>query len=190
MHYFVFQHPKHVRSRYQYSTRIKLNSFRGNFDLERIRIALKMRYEITGFGDHEIYRLLDSVDRSHHLKGHILEVEDVKDAMWIKLNYDMIGKQGTKLLGTYRNLNKEFIRETVQEIKAVRADRLRGLAQQIAGLWRRLGVPKETQQEFLEGHPGLHEASIKAVGLATRCRLDYVHACDCGCGCGDTGCRD
>lgn len=54
--------------------------------------------------------------------------------------------------------------QLLQQVKAGRAERLRGLAQQIAGLWRKLAIPKEVQQAFLEGHPGLHESSIEAVG--------------------------
>lgn len=58
--------------------------------------------------------------------------------------------------------------EVLQEIKDTRAHQLRNLADQIGSLWKRLAIPKATQQAFLEGHPSLYKSSIRAVSFLSR----------------------
>lgn len=47
--------------------------------------------------------------------GHLIQIEDSKNAVWFKLNYDNIGKHVTKYQGGWRDLNAEDIAPWVHE---------------------------------------------------------------------------
>ena len=114
MYLFLFQAPKHgsVYTYYRY----KKSNTRGEFDLRALRKATKGNVKIWGYGTHPAHMILQDHGLSKALNGHLLEVDDPKAAVWIKLNYDLLGKGGVKYVGGFKDLNVETMRELSKAI--------------------------------------------------------------------------
>jgi hypothetical protein len=119
MYLFLFQAPKHgnVYTYYRY----KKSNTRGEFDLRSLRKATKGAVKIWGHGTHPAHLILQDHGLSRALNGHLLEVEDPKTAVWIKLNYDLLGKSGVKYVGGFKDLDVEVMREMSKTITALDA---------------------------------------------------------------------
>lgn len=121
MYLFLFRAPKHGSS-YNYY-RYKKSNTRGEFDLRALRKATKGTVKIWGYGTHPAHLLLQDHGMGHLLNGHLLEVDDPKAAVWIKLNYDLLGKNGVKYVGGIKDLDIEIMRNLSKLITRLDAER-------------------------------------------------------------------
>jgi hypothetical protein len=108
MHLFVYQTPRHRQSVYS-SRRLAEHVYHGEFDLERLRKGLGNEYKIWGYGTHKLHKGLAQLELSSDFKGHIIELEDAKKAVWLRLNYDVVGHHGTEYKGLYRDIDYDYI---------------------------------------------------------------------------------
>lgn len=107
MYLFLFQAPKHKSSSSWQYYRHKKSNYRGEFDLRHLRRATKGNATIWGCGTHPAQKILRDVGLADLMNGHLIEVEDGKVAMWIKLNYDLLGKGGVTYVGGFKDLDVE-----------------------------------------------------------------------------------
>lgn len=128
MYLFLFQAPKHTNSYAYY--RYKKSNTRGEFDLSSLRKATKGNVKIWGHGTHPIFQILQDHGLSHIFRGHILEVTDPKVAVWVKLNYDLLGKKGVKYAGGFKDLDLEVMRDLNKKITAIDLERKELLSHQ------------------------------------------------------------
>lgn len=107
MHLFLYQAARHSTTGGYYSSRRRYSqsSIRSDFDLALLKKGIKGRYEILGHGEHPFQAAMKNVGMEDEFYGHIVMIEDSKNAVWFKLNYDNIGKNQTKYLGGWRDLN-------------------------------------------------------------------------------------
>jgi hypothetical protein len=113
MYTFVFSSEK-LRGTYNswnQPTRKQLASTRGQFDLRMLNKGLS-DYTVTGYGEHEIHKLMKSCGLDQHTRGHFLQVPTAGDAVWVKLNHDVLFRNGKlKLVASFKDLDVEPIRE-------------------------------------------------------------------------------
>jgi hypothetical protein len=112
MYHFVFQNARHRasagwRGRY---TPIQTAHNAGEFDRRLLNKSLK-DYHITGCGEHKIQHLLCQVGLREVFFGHILRVETKKQAMWVKLNFDVCVRKDLKFVDLYLDLSAEQIEQ-------------------------------------------------------------------------------
>lgn len=117
MYLFLFQAPKHGNTYTYY--RYKKSNTRGEFDLRALRKATKGNVKIWGYGTHPAHLILQDHGLGKALGGHLLEVDDPKAAVWIKLNYDLLGKGGVKYVGGFKDLDVEIMRDLSKKITAL-----------------------------------------------------------------------
>jgi hypothetical protein len=92
------------------------SSIRGDFNLPLLKKSLKKRYSILPNGDHAFQAMLKKYRLEQSWYGHIIEVEDGKDAMWLKLSYDLIGKPGTEYVGAWRDIEVEAVQDVLTQL--------------------------------------------------------------------------
>lgn len=108
MFLFVFQNDLH-RKRWG-GTANQMAENRGQFDRRLLNKSLK-EYTLVGFGEHALHQIVkDNQAEDHLLKGHFLLVETRKQAMWVKLNHDVLAKRDLRLVETYEGLTGDAIR--------------------------------------------------------------------------------
>lgn len=120
MHLFLYQAARHTppASPYQYSNnrnRYKQGTIRGDFDLELLKRGIKGRYSILPHGEHEFQKMLPKMDLQEEFYGHIVQIEEKKNAVWFKLNYDQVGRHVTKYVGGWRDLDPADLSSVVLE---------------------------------------------------------------------------
>lgn len=112
MYHFIFQNSKHREStgwRNRY-TPIQMATNAGEIDRRLLNKSLK-EYTITGCGQHEIQAALAGVGIRDLFHGHVLTVETKKQAMWVKLNFDVVTRKGgLRFTELYLDLTPELIR--------------------------------------------------------------------------------
>ena len=124
MHLFLYQANRHTPSAniYSYNNRhrYKQGTIRGDFDLELLKRGIKGRYEILPHGKHEFQKALAEVELQEELYGHIIQIEEARNAIWFKLNYDQVGKNVTKYIGGWRDLDPKAIEADITEFKMLK----------------------------------------------------------------------
>jgi hypothetical protein len=108
MHLFLYQAARHVKPQWGHR-RLSQTTIRSDFDLELLKRGIKGRYEIVGCGTHPWQAAMKKMGMEEEFYGHVIQIEDSKNAVWFKLNYDNIGKGVTKYLGGWRDLNPDHI---------------------------------------------------------------------------------
>lgn len=109
MYTFVFSHDKHRRTYNSWNkpTSKQLAGTRGTFDLRMLRKGLS-DFTVTGCGQHPIQLALAKFGLSEYTNGHVLEVPTHGDAVWIKLNHDVLSHGGClKLEWSFKGLKAE-----------------------------------------------------------------------------------
>lgn len=114
MHLFLYQSARHHKPNYG-GRRLSQTSYNNDFDLELLKKGIKGRFEIIGHGIHPFQKAMKQLGMEEEFYGHIIQIEDSKNAVWFKLNYDNIGKNVTKYLGGWRDLNAEHIAPQVHQ---------------------------------------------------------------------------
>lgn len=114
MHLFLYQAARHIKPSYGYR-RLSQNTIRCDFDLELLKRGIKGRYEILGHGTHPFQNLMKQMGMEEEFYGHVIAIEDSKNAVWFKLNYDNIGRNVTKYMGGWRDLNPEDLAPHVHQ---------------------------------------------------------------------------
>lgn len=113
MFLFVFQNNMH-RKRWG-GTDIQMAENRGQFDRRLLNKSLK-DYQLVGFGTHALHQIVkDCGAQDNILRGHFLIVETRKQAMWVKLNHDVLAKNDLRLIETYEGLTGEAIRRAFKQ---------------------------------------------------------------------------
>lgn len=123
MHLFLYQANRHsptTTSPYSYTyrtnrSRYKQGTIRGDFDLELLKKGIKGRYKILPHGEHEFQKALVKLELQEEFYGHVIQIEEASNAVWFKLNYDRIGKNVTKYIGSWRDLDPKAIEPYVEE---------------------------------------------------------------------------
>lgn len=118
MYQFVFQNPKNRLSTYDYR-RKNLGSTHGQFELKELRKNTRNEVIITGYGNHEIHRCLSNLKIDNFFNGHVLEVSEPSAAIWIKLNYDQLGKGKLTYQGGYQDIDIEVLKEISQRYREI-----------------------------------------------------------------------
>lgn len=95
--------------------RLSQSTIRSDFDLELLKKGIKGRYEILGHGAHPWQQAMKKMGLEEEFYGHIVMIEDSRNAVWFKLNYDNIGKGVTKYLGGWRDLNPDHIEAQITQ---------------------------------------------------------------------------
>lgn len=108
MHLFLYQAARHEKPSWG-TRRLSQNTIRMDFDLALLKQGIKGRYEIVGCTLHPWQQALKKVGLEEEFYGHIIEIEDSKNAVWFKLNYDNIGRGVTKYIGGWRDLDPSHI---------------------------------------------------------------------------------
>ncbi len=108
MHLFLYQAARHQKTQWG-SRRLSQSTIRCDFDLALLKQGIKGRYEIVGCGTHPWQDALRKMNMEEEFYGHVIQIEDSKNAVWFKLNYDNIGRNVTKYLGGWRDLNPDHI---------------------------------------------------------------------------------
>lgn len=121
MHLFLYQAARHAAPSSPYSrsnrTHYVQSTIRGDFDLELLKRGIKGRYKILPHGQHPFQTFLAELELKDEFYGHIVQIEDKKNAVWFKLNYDQVGKNVTKYIGGWRDLNPEDLSSVATEFK-------------------------------------------------------------------------
>lgn len=125
MHLFLYQANRHTPSASTYSYgsnrhRYKQGTIRGDFDLELLKRGIKGRYKILPHGEHEFQKALVEIELQEELYGHIVQIEEARNAIWFKLNYDQVGKHVTKYIGGWRDLDPKAIEADIIEFKMLK----------------------------------------------------------------------
>jgi hypothetical protein len=122
MHLFLYQAARHKATtsvwggtRYRY----KQGTIRGDFDLELLKRGIKGRFKILPHGEHEFQQALKKVGLEHEFYGHIVQIEEARNAIWFKLNYDQVGKNITKYIGGWRDLEPSAIEAEIMEYEVL-----------------------------------------------------------------------
>jgi hypothetical protein len=125
MHLFLYQANRHAAAANSYSygnrSRYKQGTIRGDFDLELLKKGIKGRYKILPHGEHEFQQVLKQIDLQEELYGHVVQIEEARNAIWFKLNYDQVGKNVTKYIGGWRDLDPQAISSVVMEYKSYKS---------------------------------------------------------------------
>lgn len=114
MHLFLYQANRH-QTRNSYRNRLSQSTIRCDFDLDLLKRGIKGRYRILGHGTHDFQKVLEKMGMEDEFYGHVIEIEEPKNAVWFKLNYDQIGKHTTKYLGGWKDLDPNDISHLVDE---------------------------------------------------------------------------
>lgn len=122
MHLFLYQAARHSTERWGNRSRYKQNTKRGDFDLELLKKGIKGRYEIICHGEHPFQKKLAEIELQEEFYGHVIAIEEAKNAVWFKLNYDQIGRNVTKYIGGWRDLDPEAIEADIVEYKVHKAN--------------------------------------------------------------------
>ena len=122
MHLFLYKAARHSTSGYNNRYRFKQNTKRGDFDLELLKRGIKGRFEIICHGDHPFQKALDQIDMSEEFYGHVVAIEEAKNAIWFKLNYDQVGKKQTTYVGGWRDLSDADILPFVEEYRKLKTE--------------------------------------------------------------------
>jgi hypothetical protein len=88
-----------------------------DFDLELLRQGIKGRFSITGHGDHAFQKAMAKMNLQEEFYGHVVEIQDSRNAVWFKLNYDNIGRGTTKYLGGWKDLDAQFVEDRALRFK-------------------------------------------------------------------------
>lgn len=107
MHLFLYQAARHQKASQWSTRRLSQSTIRCDFDLELLKQGIKGRYEIIGHGIHPFQKAMAKMDMSEEFYGHIIQIDESKNAVWFKLNYDNIGRHVTKYMGGWKDLNAD-----------------------------------------------------------------------------------
>lgn len=121
MHYFIYQASRH-HSQPLYGRKINTTTIRNDFNLETMKKGLKGRYTIHGFTTHPFHKLLKEMNLQDLMKGHIIEVPEAKYAIWLKLNYDQIGKGSTRYIASYQGIQVGDLEPMAEELAKIQTD--------------------------------------------------------------------
>lgn len=116
MHLFLYQAARHQKSVWG-GRRLSQSTIRSDFDLELLKRGIKGRYEILGHGNHPWQVAMKNIGMEEEFYGHVIAIEDSRNAVWFKLNYDNIGKNTTKYLGGWKDLNPDDIADEIEEYR-------------------------------------------------------------------------
>lgn len=119
MYLFLYKALKHRT----YYSRLKQSNVKGELDLRKLRNATRGDVKVWGCGTHPVQHVLAKANLLNYFKGHILATEDPSVAMWIKLNYDMLGKNGTHYTNSYRNIDVEHLEKLVDSYMSMLKER-------------------------------------------------------------------
>lgn len=124
MYHLVFQsdskHKQKALSYYRRSKASNPSSTHNQFELETIRGSIKSRWELFGAGDLPFQRRVWDIEGSSLVKapnsqlhtyfnGHIITLENPADAMWFRLNFENVTKNGCRLVEMYKDLDTDEI---------------------------------------------------------------------------------
>lgn len=117
MHLFLYQAARHAKPSGYYNNRRRYSqtTIRCDFDLELLKKGIKGRYQILGHGTHPFQQAMKQMGLEEEFYGHIIQIEDSKNAVWFKLNYDNIGRHVTKYVGGWRDLEPEHIAPQIHQ---------------------------------------------------------------------------
>lgn len=120
---FLYNAKRHRQSIYG-RQRLCEHAINGDFDLEHIKGSMKSKYKIWGGGTHPIQQLLKKYDMHELMRGHLVEVNDKTLAVWMKLNYDLIGKPGTEYRGMFTDLDINEIQPLLEQTEALNKNKI------------------------------------------------------------------
>jgi hypothetical protein len=109
MHLFLYKSARHSNDRWGHRSRYKQGTIRGDFDLEMLKRGIRGRFKILPHGEHEFQKALENVDLLEEFYGHVVQIEEARNAVWFKLNYDQVGKNTTTYHGGWRDLRAQDI---------------------------------------------------------------------------------
>jgi hypothetical protein len=119
MYLFLYQNSTRHQPRYRYGNRSRAakDSTYNQFNLAQLRKAMKDRFTLYGYGTHPAQQALDKMGLSHLMLGHVIEIEDPKLAVWMKINYDQVCKNKTTYIGSYLDIDHEYINKVSEEMR-------------------------------------------------------------------------
>lgn len=121
---FLYQNYKHQLQSWDYR-RKNLSSTYGQFDMPMLRKSLKDRFVLHGHGTHPLHKLFYSLGLEDKFTGHVVEIEDSKIAVWLKLNYDHISRKDhnygheLKYIGCYKDVKVEDLEPQIAQVANV-----------------------------------------------------------------------
>lgn len=107
MYIFLYKADRHSRS--PYGRTQKQSSIRNDFNLAMMRQGLKNNYRIRGHGENEFQNKLLRLGIDKAMYGHLIEIDEAKYAVWLKLNYDQVGKGKTTYVASWKDLDHTFL---------------------------------------------------------------------------------
>ena len=120
MHLFLYQADRHQPRQGYYGRRLSQSTIRCDFDLELLKRGIKGRYQIIGHGKHDFQKALMRLDMERDFYGHIIAIDNPKNAVWFKLNYDQVGRYVTKYIGGWKDLEESDIEHLIQEYQELK----------------------------------------------------------------------
>ena len=124
MHLFLYQAARHTApsSPYARSNRQRYvqGTIRGDFDLELLKRGIKGRFKILPHGEHPFQIALKEIELQEEFYGHIVQIEEARNAVWFKLNYDQVGRHVTRYVGGWRDLDPAAIEADITEYKMLK----------------------------------------------------------------------
>lgn len=124
MHLFLYQAARHIAPTSPYArsnrNRYVQSTIRGDFDLELLKRGIKGRFKILPHGEHPFQTALKEIELQEEFYGHIVQIEEARNAIWFKLNYDQVGKHVTKYVGGWRDLDPQAIEADITEYKMLK----------------------------------------------------------------------
>lgn len=121
---FLYQNYKHQLNSWDHR-RKNLSSTYGQFDMPMLRKSLKDRFVLHGHGTHPLHKLTSTLGLEDKFLGHVVEIEDPKIAVWLKLNYDHISRkdhnygQELKYIGCYQDVKVEELQPIIDQVREV-----------------------------------------------------------------------
>jgi hypothetical protein len=122
MFIFLYKAARHSTDRWNNRNRYKQDTKRGDFNLELLRKGIKNRYSILPHSEYPFQNELAKVDLQEELYGHIVSIEEAKNAIWFKLNYDQVGKGSTKYVGSWKDLDPAAIQTYVEDYTRLKSE--------------------------------------------------------------------
>jgi hypothetical protein len=88
-----------------------------------LKRGIRGRYKILPHGEHDFQKALLKLDLQEEFYGHIIQIEEASNAVWFKLNYDRVGKNVTKYIGSWRDLDPVALDPYIQDYQILKTKR-------------------------------------------------------------------
>lgn len=121
MHLFLYQAERHHPRQGYYGRRLSQSTIRCDFDLDLLKRGIKGRYQILGHSVHDFQKALLKLDMERDFYGHVIAIEEPRNAVWFKLNYDQIGRHITKYIGGWKDLEASDLESHIEEYRNLKS---------------------------------------------------------------------